>query len=114
MANPFRNTVVPVKRPPAGDYVDGVWVEGAPSNFDIKASVQPASGEDMESLPENRRTLATYRLYTDIHLLENLEGVRNPDVVTLFGEDYEVTKVFPWRNGIIDHYKILATRIQPS
>jgi len=113
MGNPFRKPVT-MLRPPAGQYVDGRWTEGAPVESSILASVQPASGQDMESLPEARRTMATYRLYTDTQLYEALENVRNPDIVVLFGEEYEVVKVFPWRNGVLEHWKVLASRRQPS
>lgn len=96
----------------AGSYVDGVWVDGANQALTIKASVQPATPEDLLSLPENRRTAAAYRLYSDFAFRGALEDAHNPDRVVIGGENYEVTAVSIWQNGVIPHYKAIATRLQ--
>ena len=111
--NAFRRDVV-VKRPAAGSYVNGVWVAGAESTLSVKASVQPATTEDLQSLPENRRTLGAYRLYSSTRFQSLVEGEQNPDIIVIDGQDYEVTQVEPWLNGIITHYKALAVRVQPT
>ncbi len=115
MTSPFARFRRPLaaNRKPIGSYVDGVWVEPEGLAFTVLASVQPATPEDLQSLPENRRTLATYRLYTDTQLFRALEGVRNPDTVIINGEEYEIAQVSAWQNGIIGHYKCLAVRVQP-
>ncbi|MBC3540656.1 hypothetical protein ACFSC6_12260 [Rufibacter sediminis] len=102
-----------LKRKPLGSYVDGVWIEGNPVATTILASVQPAKPEDLQSLPENRRALATYKVYTDAELFGVLEGVRNPDILVIYGEDYEIAQVGIWQNGLVNHYKALAVRVQP-
>lgn len=116
MASPFDALRQPIvaKRPPNGSYVDGVYVQGEPVTIpNVRASIQPASSDDLQTLDENRRTQATFRLYTETKLREALEGVHNPDIVTIDSEDYEVVKVFPWKNNILPHYKVLVQRKQP-
>lgn len=108
----FRRPLV-ANRKPMGTYVNGVWTEEAGLDFTILASVQPATPEDLQSLPENRRTFTAYRIYTDVIMLSALEGVRNPDTVTINGEQYEISQVAMWQNGVINHYRCLAVRIQP-
>lgn len=111
--NVFRKTIV-LKRPAAGDYnTSGEWVEGAVTQSNIKASVQPATTEDLQSLPENRRQLGAYRLYSDTAFQPVTEDGANPDVVEINGEDYEIAQVMPWQNGVVPHYKAIAVRVQP-
>jgi hypothetical protein len=102
-----------VSRKSLGAYVNGIWVQNEDYSFTILASVQPATPEDLQSLPENRRTLTAYRIYTDTQLLSALEGVRNPDTMTINDEEYEIAQVGVWQNGVINHYKCLAVRVQP-
>ena len=110
-ANPFRKPLA-VKRPAPGSYVDGVWVDGgAPTEFEIMASVQPADAEDLQSLPENRRLAGAYRLYSDTPFQSLLENEHNPDIVVIYGEDYEIAKCQPWLNGVLEHFKALAVRV---
>lgn len=103
-----------VTRYAAGGYVNGAWVEGASSQVTIQASVQPASAEDLQSLPENRRALGAYKLYSSAPFQGVIEGQRNPDTVVINGDTYEVARVDPWQNGVIHHYKTLVVRVQPS
>jgi len=111
--NAFRKDVT-VKRYADGAYVNGVWVEGAETTLTVKASVQPATTEDLQSLPENRRQLGAYRIYTDSELKSVVENANNPDKVVIDSTDYEVAQVQPWKNGLIEHYKALAVRVQPT
>lgn len=99
----------------AGSYVDGRWVEGASSALAFTASVQPASSEDLQSLPENRRKLSTFALFTSTRLLGvDVESGTNPDRVTLHDGIYEVVSVARWQNNVIPHYKALVQRRAPG
>lgn len=118
MASPFdvfRKPLTGLRFAP-GAYVDGRWVEGVSSPLNLNASVQPATAEDLQTLEESRRQFTTYRIYTDILLKTVVEGEQgtNPDIIYYDGDEYEVTRVFPWQNRIIPHYKALITRRQPS
>lgn len=105
----FRKPVT-VNRPGAGSYVDGFWQQGAPSQLTIQASVQPASQDDMELLPEGRRITGGYRLYTN-DTLNLASGTQNADRVVINGADYEVMAEADWSNGIIPHKSYLVARV---
>jgi hypothetical protein len=103
-----------VKRPAAGTWVGGRWQDGVIRTLTIKASVQPATTDDLQSLPESRRTLGVYRLYSDEPFQSVIEGKQNPDIVEIYGDDYEVMQSMPWQNNLINHYKTLVARVQPE
>lgn len=105
----LRNFSLVVTRPTAGTFVAGLYVAGAPTTFNITASVQPLRAREMEMLPEGRRSSAAFRVYTDV-LLRTVNQ-ENPDRVTLFGEVYEVLSVEPWQNQILNHYKAVLVKL---
>ena len=108
----FRQVVL-VRRFEPGSYVDGEFVEGANWTFDIEASIQPVVGNELEVLPEGRRDRETFKLYTAMELLSvSLQDHRNPDRVNIFGSEYEVFSVEPWRNNIRNHYKVIVQRAE--
>jgi hypothetical protein len=101
-----------VKRYSNGQYVDGVYTTlGELETFYIYANCQPASERDLEALPEGRRNNDSYVLFTDT-LLRTAEvtGPNNPDIVELFGEDFEVLGVGRWLNGLLSHYRIFVSK----
>lgn len=102
-----------VKRFAAGSYnTDGDWVEGADSDFNISASVQPLTGREMEMLPEARRDSQSYKLYSDTQLLTaDTSQTKNADIVTIDNEKFEVFSDEPWQNNIINHHKITVIKI---
>lgn len=103
-----------VTRKLAGSYNDaGKWVDGATSKvLTIQASVQPLLGKDVKTLPENRRSVESYCLYTNTNLtvLDELTGLRG-DIVAINGKNYEIVARHDWQNGLIDHYKYIVQRI---
>lgn len=101
-----------VKRTTAGAYIGGFWVEGGavtPAPV-IRASVQPASQDDMMLLPEGRRVSGAYRLYTDDVLLL-ASGTQNADIVIIAGADYEAMADASWQNSVINHRSYLLARV---
>lgn len=115
---PFEVFRMPVsmQRKAPGSYVNGVWVEGALTTIPITASIQPTTGEELLSLPEGRRDRKTYALFTSTKLNVARPGI-NPDLVTIFGEVYEVIKVDIWQNrpavfAIINHYKVIVSALE--
>jgi hypothetical protein len=70
----------------------------------ILASVQPASGKVMQSLPENRRDIETYSLFSDYAL-------ETGDIVEIKGNEYEVRALEAWENNVINHNQYIAQRI---
>jgi hypothetical protein len=108
----FRQTLL-VKRRSVGAYdIAGFYkVQGSHTTVTITASIQPVSGSDLILLPENRREEELLKLYTETLLIGAEKG--NPincDIITINGFDYEVVKVFPWRNNVIPHYKVFVSK----
>lgn len=99
------NSALTIVRPGAGAYVSGVWVPGATGNIGIQGSIQPASGKDLQLLPEGRRVEAAYAVYTVSQVLLG-------DRTTIQGEAYEALAVQPWQNGVLPHYKAVFTKMQ--
>lgn len=91
----------------AGAYVEGVWQEAVTESFDVPCSVQPASPSDMDMLPEGRRQMLAYRLYTRTPLLQAL-GARNADVAVIDGQRFDVVHTERWQNGLIPHHKSIV------
>jgi hypothetical protein len=108
----LRNRTITVTRK-TGAWVDGVWTTTGTSSFDVTCSVQPASGQDLQTLPEGRRLLQTYKIFTDVEHMTVLEQKNNPDIVQIDGEPYEIVSAQAWQNAIIPHFASLAQRLQP-
>lgn len=106
----FRQPIT-LQRLSAGSYVNGLWVEGTITTSIITASIQPMSGEELQSLPEERRVKKNYKLFTASQLLTVQNPTKNPDRVIIFGELYEVYQVFPWLNNIISHYEAYVSKV---
>jgi len=104
----FRTPFV-IRRKVAGTYVNGLWVEGGFTNITILASVQPLNGEQLEMLPEGRRTTQSVKIYTDTKLQTVTSA--NPDILLAFGDEFEVITVEPWQSNVISHYKCIAQKL---
>ena len=104
--------VVPVERRAAGAYVAGLWTPGEvdPAFVSVVASVQPATREDLQRLPEGQRIVGAYKLFTDTRLLLARQD-QSGDRVQIGGDWYLVTAEEVWDNNVIPHYAYLATRI---
>lgn len=96
--------VYSVSRPGAQVRTAGVVSAGAPTTFDIVASVQPASGKELKTLAEGRRTEDVRKIFTATVL-------RTKDVVTISGDPFEVFRVEgPWELDGDVHVEALAAR----
>jgi len=113
MFDVFRR-VLQVTRPPLLGKVDGDFIEiGLQENFTIKASVQGARAEFLQTLPEGYRTSGIRILYTDTELKTAEVDTRNPDIVVIDGEEFLVKEVTRNNNiptSIVNHYKILVVK----
>ena len=92
------DTPVIVERRREGSYVNGRFVEdGSPRRFRLLASVQPARADELQRLPEGRRTSAAIKLYSK-ERLRTADSPRNiqPDRVEYRGESYQVESVEDW------------------
>lgn len=95
---------------------DGRFVPGAAADTPFVASVQAAAGQDLEILPEGKRTRDPKRVYTDPGF--DLIGAdqhtgESGDHLIIDGIEYEVFRVWDWRPASpLPHTKALAVRLQ--
>lgn len=91
-----------------GSYVDGIWTRlFQPATF--IGSVQPASGKDLEYLPEGRRDKGGVTVYSDTRLNVSTEsGSSSGDLLIWNGRLWEIVTEFIHDSGIISHFKYMA------
>ena len=109
----FRKPII-VKRTGQGDYdADGVWVEGIPAELSVRMSVQPLRMDEMDALPEGRRSSRAVKIYSDTELLpaEQTSG-QNADQVRWQGKQWEIVGCDQYLMGVIPHYKALAVEVK--
>lgn len=69
--------------------------------FNISASVSPASGADLQRLPEGRRSDESVTVFTSTPL--KIGGQSQPfeaDVLTIDGRPWEVSQLQTWHDSI--------------
>jgi len=102
-----------VTRFDAGAWVDGVWQEGSPTVTEKRFSVHPTSPDDMDLLPEGRRSRRAYTLVGDAgERLRTAHNGKNADRVEIDGEEYEAAAVQVWDNKIIPHSRNVVIRVE--
>jgi len=107
----FFNTALQVHRDTAGQYVDGVWQEGARKQFTLLASVQPTNQNDMAKLEGGREYQQTYTLYSNARLRQaNQKDGLNADLIMIDGDEFEVVHTERWQNGLISHHMAIVER----
>ena len=101
-----------VERTTGSGYINGQWNPGTTSSFTIKASVQPITGRDLEALPQGRRESGeSYSLFTSLDtILFCINNNENPDIVTIYGQKFEVYSISRWENHLINHFEYSVLR----
>ena len=95
---------------------NGRWTPGATTSTTIEASVQPASGKVLATLPEGERSRDPRMIFT----FDALRGASqydgtDADRLTIDSVSYEVRELTDWRTAApIAHYEALALRVQES
>jgi len=104
---------ITLTRPTVGTWgSDGRQVPGASASTTIYGSVQPATGKDLEILPEGLRTKDAKRVYTYTALTPaNQHTETTGDILVIDTFSYEVQQVKRERS-IIAHYRAICTRLQ--
>lgn len=82
----------------------GLALDTLEVTLDIRASVQPANGKVMQALPENRRDIETYSLFSNTTLFTG-------DIVQINSMDYEIQAVESWQNNVINHNQYVAQKV---
>jgi len=104
--------VITVSRFEPGYYnEDGRFVAASPITFDIRASVQPARPDEIQRLPEGRRTSATIAVYSKAELkTANAPQGNQPDLLSYRKESFQVESVEDWFE-LGGYYKALAVKV---
>jgi hypothetical protein len=92
---------------------DGFYTDGAETTIAVSpVSIQPASGKDMQLLPEGARTDETIRVYCTERLrtAATPDGVK-PDRFVFDGKTWEVKTEQPWQLNNDGFFKFLAQRV---
>jgi hypothetical protein len=107
----FNTGTYSVARPAAGTLDSaGDWVPAAGTTFSIDASVQPLSGRALKDLREGLRSEDVRWVYTNSELRALTAGA-GPDVITIDGGHYRVSKVEHFR-VISGHYRATVERLE--
>lgn len=105
-----------ITRHDPGSYVNGYWVEGTESSITIKASVQPLRMDEVEVLPEGKRSSSAVKIYSDTKLFpakqanETSEAV-SADILQYDSSTWEIVACTPYQSGVIPHYKAYAVEV---
>jgi len=111
----FRKPYTIIRRAP-GQYVHGIWQEGAAQEIVIEASVQPLNEQEVQTLPEGKRSGKAFKLFTGTELYEadqetESQDGRSADHIVIGGKAYEILRVLPYQAGLINHYKCYAVEV---
>lgn len=101
-----------VTRRVAETYVDGLPVAGSPSTLSVRAVIQPATGRDLQQLPEAQFGTEIRKMFTTVEIMTRTP-THAPDVVTIDGESWEVINVARWQARTGTHWEALLSR-EPS
>jgi len=99
----------------ASGYYDwqGNWKHRTPEEIEVVAVVQPASAEQMKSLPENRQSSATISLWHQEPLkVLDVAAKQQPDRIEYGSREYEIIQTTDWVRDA-GFYVSLASRIEP-
>lgn len=104
-----------VTRQASKGFTRGVANPTTNSTFQITASVQPATGQDLLRLPEGRRTNETRVLFTTTQLFTGDQGQTDEaDLVTIEGDPWEIQHVETWVDPVTKTIGYRCIAQQPS
>jgi len=94
-----------------GTYVDGYWSGGKEKTFEIRASVQPITGRELEMLPGGDMEKEAIKLYfNEISFSGAEKCLLVGDRVEVSGKKYVVQSVQDWGSYMtLTHWKAMAT-----
>lgn len=99
-----------VTRRAAATYVAGILTPGATSTLSIVAAVVPATGRDLERLPEARRSVETRAVFTATALKIGAQAAPyESDLVSIEGDSWEVQHLETWP-GLAGYYRAIVQR----
>lgn len=104
-----------VERSEPGTRVDGRWVEGVVSTFEIQGHYYPLTNAEKLALPESFRSKSTYKMHSTTELFSVREkNSQSADKVLIKDEWLEVQEADHFNMGVRDHYEYLLVRFEHS
>jgi len=97
-------------RYPLGEYIDGVWTVGDPTETPLIADIQPMSGEEVQTLAIGDNNIGKIWVFSNEALFVSDEGSdRQGDRVIYAenGETYEIIQEKPY-GTLIPHLKYVG------
>ena len=109
----FRSTELTKISFTAGEFVKGRWVEGTETRTEFSGTWQPASGQDLQKLPEGKRSDETFKCFAPIEIAftaADADSGISGDRIEIDGKRYEVILAAPWNNGLLPHWELLCKK----
>jgi len=96
-----------------GDWVDGLFVNGAITDVSIDAVVQPLIGEELQQFFGGERTKEAVKIWTTVKLSTANEKTQvSADQLTIGAQIFEIQEVRVWKHGNdLPHYESIAVRL---
>ena len=89
----------------------GRLVDSEATEIEIKGSLHPTSGRQIQSLLEGKKYSSLYKIITGTKLnTYEVKTQMKGDVVEIDGDDYDVISEAKHSNGIISHYTYTVAR----
>nr|DAG30125.1 MAG TPA: Minor capsid protein [Caudoviricetes sp.] len=109
----FRSTVLTKISFMPGVLVKGRWTEGIETRTEFSGTWQPASGQDLQKLPEGKRNDETFKCFAPIEVAftaADADKSVSGDRIEKDGVRYEVILAAPWNNGLLPHWELLCKK----
>lgn len=103
-----------VTRRGAATYVNKVPVYGADTTFEITASIQPMTQDELQREAEGLRASHAVRIFTGtdpaLRTQEDPDSAPGavPDVITYRGVEYQIQRRNDWSDGPLKHAEYMA------
>lgn len=104
----FKTGSYTIKRRVKGAVVNGIYTDGAETQFSIDASIQPITGRELRNLQEGQATVDDKVIYTRTEL-KCRQPTHEPDIIVIAGEEYEIYRVES-HQVLSSHFRAYATR----
>ena len=95
---------------------DGRFADGSTTTSTLRGSLQPAEGDDLQTLPEGDRTKRVRVLFsrTALRTVDQGAGTSADQVTIDTGEWAEVRSVEPWPTGRLVHWRCVLVQVQEA
>lgn len=98
-----------------GSYVNGRWVEGTESTFEVIGHEQPSGPKEIQMLPDSFRSKDVRWFFSNADLRTVQEGSGlEPDKITVDGIKFEVHKRYTYQMGPMNHNEYVIVREEQS